>query len=296
MRRRTRFGTGLAAIALLAGCQQVSSAIAPTSAARATLEVNLRFARRVQSVMPYSQADVKHLQIEVFAVSGSTETPVGETVDLLPAAFSDPVTLSGLRSNTLYRLRAYAYASSDTSRLISNTVDGSSVDVAVTDDDAPTITNLPVRLVGTAKPTVSTFPADFGGPVGLAFDASGNLFVASALDDTIRKITPAGAVSTFAGTGISGADAGIGITASFNTPTELAFDASGNLYVADYLNDEIRAISPAGVVTTFAGSTTSGSADGTGAAAGFSHPAGLAFDANGNLFVADQANNEIRKI
>src|ERR1035438_8887945 len=96
--------------------------------------------------------------------------------------------------------------------------------------------------------------AQFLYPEGLAADASGDVFVADGLSDVIRRITPAGVVTTFAGTpGINGSADGTRPAAQFNFPDGLATDASGNLYVADSNNFTIRRIAPAGVVTTFAG-------------------------------------------
>jgi serine/threonine protein kinase, bacterial len=138
--------------------------------------------------------------------------------------------------------------------------------------------------------------ASFNNPQGLAFDASGNLFVADTFNNKIRKIKRSGVASTFAGSGIKGGTDGKGTEASFNFPRAMVFDASGNLFVGDRDNNKIRKITPAGVVSTFAGSGTPGSADGTGTAASFRGPAGLTIDAGGTLYVADQGNNKIRKI
>ncbi|MEQ1748564.1 MAG: choice-of-anchor D domain-containing protein [Prosthecobacter sp.] len=140
--------------------------------------------------------------------------------------------------------------------------------------------------------------ARFRTPRGIAQDASGNLFVADTFNETIRKITPAGVVSTFAGKAETpgGAD-GTGGNARFNRPHQLAFGPGGVLYVADRSNCCIRKISPAGVVTTLAGTAgQNGSADGTGAAARFQNPEGLVVDASGNVYVADTVNHTIRKV
>jgi len=105
-------------------------------------------------------------------------------------------------------------------------------------------------------------------------------------------------LSVFAGsTNGAGNIDGTGAAARFNYPNGVATDASGNVYVADYGNHTIRKITPAGVVTTLAGTAgTSGSADGTGAAARFSIPSGVATDASGNVYVTDNGNYTIRKI
>jgi serine/threonine protein kinase, bacterial len=128
--------------------------------------------------------------------------------------------------------------------------------------------------------------ASFNSPDGLAVDANGNLYVAERTN-RIRKITPNGTVSTFAGSGASGSADGVGTAASFNVPRQIAFDASGNLYVADQNNRKIRKITANGTVSTFAGSGASGSADGAGTVATFSLPTGLALDGGGNVYVGD---------
>ena len=140
--------------------------------------------------------------------------------------------------------------------------------------------------------------ARFGYATGVAVDSAGNVYVADFSSDTIRKITPAGVVTTLAGTaGNFGSLDGTGSAASFNRPTGVAVDASGNVFVADTYNHVIRKITPAGVVTTLAGlAGSSGSTDGTGAAARFFFPAGLTVDGNGNVYVADTTNSTIRKI
>jgi sugar lactone lactonase YvrE len=140
--------------------------------------------------------------------------------------------------------------------------------------------------------------AQFNQPAGLAVDGSGNVYVSDQGNDTIRKITPAGVVTTLAGTAkMSGSADGTGPAARFATPGNVAVDSSGNVYVADQLNDTIRKITPGGVVTTFAGdATVAGHVDGTGAGARFDNPYGIAVDSSGNVYVADTYNCTIRKI
>lgn len=135
--------------------------------------------------------------------------------------------------------------------------------------------------------------ARFSFPRGLAVDESGNVFVADASNNCIRKITPAGAVTTVAGTGTVGGRDGAGATSLFSNPWGLALDSSGNLFVTEYNNGRIRRISPTGVVSTLAGGANGG-ADGTGSAARFLNPSGIAVDASGKLYVADTGNFTIR--
>jgi sugar lactone lactonase YvrE len=138
--------------------------------------------------------------------------------------------------------------------------------------------------------------ASFNFPAGIAIDSKGNLYVADTGNDLIRMITSSGVVSTFAGGGPLGAVNGTGAAASFNAPVGVAIDASGNIYVADAGNNLIREITPAGLVSTLAGSGAATFANGTGTAASFNFPNGVAVDASGNVYVADMQNRLIRKI
>jgi sugar lactone lactonase YvrE len=138
--------------------------------------------------------------------------------------------------------------------------------------------------------------ATFNSPSGVAVDSSGNVFVADTGNAAIRKITPTGAVSTFAGTGSGGFVNGTGTAARFSAPAGVAVDSSGNVFVADPGNAAIRKITPTGVVSTFAGNGSAGRSDGSGTAASFFGPIGVAVDSSGSVFVADKFNNAIRKI
>jgi sugar lactone lactonase YvrE len=138
--------------------------------------------------------------------------------------------------------------------------------------------------------------AQFNLPEGVAVDASGNVYVADTGNNCIRKVTAAGVVTTLAGSVTNGFADGTGAAAQFNSPSGVAVDASGNVYVADTYNNCIRKVTAAGVVTTLAGSVNYGYADGTGAAAQFSSPYGVAVDASGNVYVADSGNNCIRMV
>jgi sugar lactone lactonase YvrE len=161
---------------------------------------------------------------------------------------------------------------------------------------------------GSVDGTAST--ALFRQPFGVAIDSSGNVYVADFGNNSIRKVTQGGTVTTLAGvegtsttTNTLGQPApaghadGTGATASFSEPTGIAIDSGGNLYVSDTGNNTIRKVTSAGVVTTLAGTAgDAGSADGTGAAARFNGPRGLAVDGNGNIYVADAGNSLVRKI
>jgi sugar lactone lactonase YvrE len=139
--------------------------------------------------------------------------------------------------------------------------------------------------------------ATFNAPAGIAIDNAGNIFVTDN-QTLIRKITPAGVVSTFAGGGTQyGLVNATGTNARFAQPLGLAFDKNGNLFVADMANNVIRMITPAGVVTTYAGSGIPGTfADGPASTAGFSQPKHICFDSAGIMYVTNSGNNTIRKI
>ncbi len=141
--------------------------------------------------------------------------------------------------------------------------------------------------------------AQFSSPFGVAVDAAGNVYVSDSGNNTIRKITPAGVVTTLAGRDGSNAGKadGAGSDARFNNPTGIAADRTGNLFVADTNNSTIRKITPGGVVSTFAGSPDArGSSDGLGVAARFTNPTGIAVDSVGTIYLADTGNGTIRKI
>jgi uncharacterized repeat protein (TIGR02543 family) len=157
-------------------------------------------------------------------------------------------------------------------------------------------------LAGLAGNTGSTdgtnSAARFNTPWHIAVDIGDNVYVADYGNHTIRKITPAGAVSTLAGlAGSPESTDGTGSAARFNMPIGVAVDTNGNVYVGEYGNSTIRKITPGGVVSSLAGLAGNiGSADGTGSAARFKNPNGVAVDTNGNVYVADYGNYTIRKI
>jgi sugar lactone lactonase YvrE len=140
--------------------------------------------------------------------------------------------------------------------------------------------------------------ARFYHPMGVAVDGAGNVSVADTDNHTIRRITSGGVVTTLAGSaGESGSDDGTGSAARFGQPDGVAADSAGNVYVADSYYHTIRKVTSSGVVTTLAGSAGySGNADGTGSAAQFYNPTGVAVDSTGDLYVADYGNHTIRQV
>lgn len=144
----------------------------------------------------------------------------------------------------------------------------------------------------------SGLQSQFDTPSGIAIAPNGDFHVSDTGNHTIRKITPAGVVTTIAGMpGQSGFTNGTGSSARFNSPLGIAVGSNGTIYVADSGNHLIRKISAGGVVTTFAGSPENwGSTDGVGPAARFNGPVGVALDDQGNLFVSDSFNHTVRKI
>jgi hypothetical protein len=138
--------------------------------------------------------------------------------------------------------------------------------------------------------------AEFSSPTGMALDRQGNLYICDTGNHLIRKVSTSGYVSTYAGTGQFGDEDGPALKARFDGPTGIAVDTDGTVYVADTNNNCIRRISPAGQVSTFAGSGYRGWGDGPLDLARFNAPSGLALDGLGNLIVADTLNHKIRRI
>ncbi len=157
--------------------------------------------------------------------------------------------------------------------------------------------NSTIRKV-TPGGVVTTLAGGFNQPSGVAVDSAGNVYVADTVNSTIRKVTPGGVVTTLAGlAGSQGSTDGTGSAARFCYPQSVAVDSAGNVYVADANNYSIRKVTPAGAVSTLAGLAASpGSADGTGSAARFSGPCGVAVDSAGIVYVADNGNCTIRKV
>jgi sugar lactone lactonase YvrE len=138
----------------------------------------------------------------------------------------------------------------------------------------------------------------FYGASGVAIDSANHLYVADTLNNTVRKISPSGVVTTLAGqAGRTSSVDGNATSARFEDPYAVAVDGSGNVYVADATDHSIRKITSTGTVSTFAGQGGSyGSTDGAGSAARFKAPLGIAADSAGNVYVADTGNATVRKI
>lgn len=145
--------------------------------------------------------------------------------------------------------------------------------------------------------------AKLNNPMGMAMDKAGNIFFADRFNNRIRKITPAGIISTYIGDGsyTTTGDGGLATAATCGWPAAVAFDTSGNMYIADEGGERIRKINTAGIIETIAGSGTMGSGAFTGdggpaTAARFNAPVGVAVDQPGNVYISDYYNNRIRKI
>jgi uncharacterized protein (TIGR03437 family) len=143
--------------------------------------------------------------------------------------------------------------------------------------------------------------AQLNNPQGVAADAAGNLYVADTLNNVVRKVSPNGTISNFAGNGGVGSsgDGSAATSAQLHGPQGLAVDAAGNLFIADTMNAKVRKVSAAnGVITTVAGSGTPGYGGDGGAAASaqLNLPIGVAVDSSGNVYIADFGNSRVRKV
>ena len=143
--------------------------------------------------------------------------------------------------------------------------------------------------------------AQFNAPMGLATDLQGNIYVADSGNNKVRKLNiTTGIVTTYAGTGTAGfsGDGGLATQAALNTPVALAMDPYGNLFIADSKNNRVRVVSPAGTITTAAGTGTKGFTGDGGAAtaAELNDPEGVAVDASANLYISDRGNQRVREV
>lgn len=227
----------------------------------------------------------------VYSSTSQTPSLSDSKTTVSPITVGYVSTMHGLKPGTTYYVRAYA----------TNT-DGTAYGSVVKFTTAAT---------NAALPAVSTFAGNgteglvngsgqntqFWNPQAIAADAQGNLYVADQFNHVIRKITQAGVVSTFCGTGATGHVDGAANVAQFYSPSALTLDAQGNVYVADQGNNIIVKITPAGVATTIAGNGAAAYVNSaTALNASFNSPRGIAVDGSGNIYVADAGNNRIRKI
>ncbi|MEO6993560.1 MAG: FG-GAP-like repeat-containing protein [Lacunisphaera sp.] len=264
-------------------------------------------------------ANLSGAQESSYSIASALESDAGEytvvVANNLGTAVSAPATLS---VEPAYNFSTFAGAKSNYgsvdglgSSALFNGPYGLAIDsggnLYVADSTNGTIrkvspTGLVTTLAGMAGTRSSTdgmrSQAGFDSPEGVAVDGAGTVYVADLGNNTVRKITAEGLVTTLAGTaGVEGSADGLGGAASFRQPADVTVDASGNVYVADLGNSTVRKITPEGLVTTLAGLPGSkGNADGQGSAARFYSPMGLALDQSGNIWVSDRINNLIRKI
>jgi ribosomal protein S11 len=164
-----------------------------------------------------------------------------------------------------------------------------------------TITTLAgTGTAGFSGDTGQASAAQLNSPRGGAVDAVGNVYIADRNNHRVRKVSPAGVITTFAGTGVAGfsGDTGQASAAQLSVPEGVAADAAGNVYIVDTGNARVRKVSPAGVITTLAGTSTPGFSGDTGqaSAAQLNSPSGVAADSAGNVYIGDTSNHRVRKV
>ena len=214
------------------------------------------------------------------------------------AGAANPGATNGTRSSSRFSNPSGIVADANGNLFVTDTANNL-IRMVGTDDRVTTIAGSP-GLSGYGFADGDGSRARFQLPTGIAGDSEGNLYIADTLNHTIRKLTgvPGGAwtVTTLAGGGDAGHVDGEGPSARFNLPQGLAVDSSGNVYVADTGNHRIRKITPAGRVSTLAGTGIAGATDGNAAVATFNSPLSIVLDTQNNLYVADGVNHKIRRI
>jgi sugar lactone lactonase YvrE len=264
---------------------------ATTTSSAATLSV-------AQAFFPFPTAIAADSAGNLFVADANTDTiqkiNSSGQVSLIAGASGTAGSTDGSGTAARFNQPAGLIALSSGVLIVGDTANATIRSIAITG----TVTTLAGNAENRGGANGAGSAATFLMPIGIAADANGNLYVADAMNDIVRKISPTGTVSTLAGTtGATGSADGSGQAARFNYPTGVVSDGSGNIYLSDTTNNLIRKITPTGSVSTLAGlAGVSGSADGTGSEALFNHPGGLALDSSGNLYLADTANSTIRKI
>jgi sugar lactone lactonase YvrE len=152
-----------------------------------------------------------------------------------------------------------------------------------------------VGFSGDGGPATS---ASLSYPAGMAVDASGNLYIADAGNNRIRRVSPDGIISTVAGNGVAGfsGDGGPATGASLNSPMGVAVDSAGSLYLADYMNNRVRKVSPSGIISTVAGDGKQAPSGCSATSTSLCYPMGVAVDTAGNLYIADTGNGRMLKV
>jgi len=215
----------------------------------------------------------------VTTLAGETDAPIGHADGAGPdARFSYPAALASDSHGNLF------VADSDNNVIRKVAPSGATTTFAGVKGDCAFVDGPPAV-------------ARFCFPSGIAIDASDNVYVSDTWNGAVRKLTPDGVVTTLAGGSLCESCDGTGRAAGFYAPWGLTVDAAGNVWVADSYNHTIRRITPSGVVTTVAGTAGNlGYADGTGGAARFYYPSGVAADRHGNVYVAEFESGRIRKV
>jgi hypothetical protein len=192
------------------------------------------------------------------------------------------------RVGTLYLILTLSFASTASAQGILTVTPGRGV-----------ATTAGTGTLGYSGDNVAAASATLANPSAVAYDAAGNLYLADAQNHVVREVVKSGPIITIAGTGVEGygGDNGPATSAYLDTPTGVAIDSTGNVYIADSHNHRIRKVS-GGTITTVAGTGTAGFAGdgGTATAAQLSLPTAVAVDSSGNVFIADTNNQRIRKI
>lgn len=226
------------------------------------------------------------------AVVASNSVDLNIGTDNAPASVSFPLSIPYV-ATTLAGSGSTGFVDGNGTAAGFNTVVGSSIDAQGNLYIADYYNNA-IRKV-TPSGAVTTI-ASIGNPYDVAADSQGNLYVPQDVSHYIRKISSGGVISILAGNGNATYADGNGTAASFKSPSGVVVDSQGNVYVADRRNHRIRKVTSAGLVTTVAGNGMAALVDGPALQASFNEPIGIAVDASDNLYVADWANNAIRKI